>query len=246
MEKAIIQLVEEEVLARILYNSQLTTLRFIVPARVTANPQKKRALSAHMRAKARIVDKYSKKDVLDDLGKHLEALVKQELRANGLTIVAEHKQTRTYKGKTWTETGHDLDYIAEHPSGEAFGVEVKNELPSIDDDEFYPKITMCRHLGLRPVFICRYMVWSYVPKVRDAGGFVITIGNQMYPLGYKHLVEEIRDKMSLPDSKIPARLQAIAPKLRHQWPIEVRTDLPPDVCQRISDRIRIALTGSIS
>ena len=62
-------------------------------------------------------------------GKHLEVLVKQELRANGLTITGEH--TNTHRGVAWTATEHDLDYIAEVGNGITLGIEVKNTMPYI-------------------------------------------------------------------------------------------------------------------
>ncbi len=51
-----------------------------------------------MKAKARLVDRYSLKDVTRDLGDHLESLVKQELRANGLINI--QKDSNSYSGKT--------------------------------------------------------------------------------------------------------------------------------------------------
>jgi len=125
--QAIYQLVDDGMLAKIPFDTASTHLEFIVPSKVAQNPQASKALHAHMKVKAKLVDKYSLKEVTDDLGDNLESLVKQELRANGLINI--QKESNSYGGKVWTKTGHDLDFIAEHPHGVAFGIEVKSELP---------------------------------------------------------------------------------------------------------------------
>lgn len=230
--QAIYQLVDEGILSKIPYQTPSTHLEFIVPSKVAQNPQASKALHAHMKVKARLVDKYSLKEVTKDLGDHLESLVKQELRANGLKNI-QH-EANSYGGKTWNKTGHDLDFIADYPYGIAFGVEVKNELGHIDPKEFSIKLEMCQYLGLRPIFIVRYMPWSFTPSVTQQGGYMITLGNQIYPLGYRRFVQELKSKLSLPYVRTSEILMSIAPKLRQEWPLEVRTDLPEDVSLRLA------------
>ena len=44
------------------------------------------------------------------------------------------RNTRTYEGRTWTDTAHDLDFIFER-DGAAYGVEVKNTLGYMEHKE---------------------------------------------------------------------------------------------------------------
>ena len=207
-------------------------MEFVAPSRTTASPQAKKALLSHMRAKANIVAKYSAKQVRKDIGDHLEALVKQELRANGLANIA--KDAKSYGGKTWTKNNRNLDFIADHPTHAAFGVQVKNELESIEKEELLAQLEISEYLELRPIFVVRYMPWSLTPVVKDKGGYVITLGNQIYPLGYSSLVDEIKSKLSLPGGRMSEKLKGVAPKLRSGWPVEVRTELPEDASERLA------------
>jgi hypothetical protein len=230
--QAVYHLLQEGFLTRIPYHSKDIRLEFVAPARLCQDQSAHRALRAHISTKARVVAQYSRKLVTDDLGDHLEALVRQELRANQLTNI--QRNANSYKGTKWTESDHNLDFIGEHYGGQAFGVEVKNELTHIDFAELSVKLRMCQHLGLRPLFVVRYMPWSFVPLVRDRGGYVVTLGNQLYPLGYQRLVSVLKAKLSLPGGAVSLRLKNVAPKIRREWPVEVRTDLPQDVTDRLT------------
>ena len=136
--------------------------------------------------------------------------------------------------KEWTATNHTLDLIADYEDGRAFGVEAKNQLASIERKGLSVKLEMCEYLGLKPIFIVRYMPWSFVPDVTRKGGFVLTLGDQIYPLGYRRLCQEIQDKLSLSESQVSKRLKDLAPKMRTRWPVQVRTFLPEDACERLS------------
>lgn len=179
-----------------------------------------------------MVAKYDSEEVSKDLGDHLESLVKHELRANQLHIDSVH--SRFYKGQEWTYTEHTLDIIADYENGPAFGVEVKNQLASIERKELSIKLEMCKYLGLKPIFIVRYMPWDYVPLVTARQGLVLTLGDQLYPLGYRKLCREIQAKLSLPKTHISSRLKNLAPKMRMVWPVRIATSLPEDACQRLS------------
>ena len=93
------------------------------------------------------------------------------------------RKVRAYAGKTWTDTGHDLDRVFER-DGIAYGAEIKNTLPYIPRYELEVKMKMCKHLGLRPLFIVRMAPKNYINDVQVAGGWVcttpITLGRSLF------------------------------------------------------------------
>lgn len=85
-----------------IYNAQLDT------------PQHKPKLEAHIKSTCKLIDKYSTPTIGRALGNHLEGLVKAELRVQDFKIVGTH--TTEYSNKKWSQTSHNLDFIAEHTS----------------------------------------------------------------------------------------------------------------------------------
>jgi hypothetical protein len=230
--QAIYELINDGLLQPIPYQAGANKVTFVVPSLVASSPKAQRSLESHMRTKARVIAKYDSPDVSKDLGDYFEALVKQELRANQLRIDSIH--TNSYKGKQWTRSNANLDIIANFEDGRAFGMQAKNELKSMEKDELLVQLEICDYLGITPIFIVRYMPWSLVPLVRAKGGLVLTLGTQIYPLGYRKVCQQIQDKLSLPEGRISKKLRDIAPKMRTKWPIEVRTDLPESACYRLA------------
>lgn len=105
-------------------------------------------------ALAELVQSYSEPLVTRAVGDQGEMLVLEGFARRGFTMYG--RDMRAYRGREWSETGHDLDFIFER--GErAYGVEVKNTLPYIPYPEFKTKIRMCQHLGITPVFMCRFL-----------------------------------------------------------------------------------------
>lgn len=207
-------------------------ITFVVPGRVLSSQKNERILQAHMEAKAKVVALYDSAEVSKDLGDHFEALVRHELRANQLQIVATH--ANAYKGRQWHKSKANLDFIADYPDGQAFGIQAKNELKHIELDELLEQLDICACLRIKPVFIVRYMPWSFIPYVTNKHGFAATLGTQLYPIGYKKICEQIQDKLSIPENKVSRKLREIAPKMRTKWPIEVSTELPRDASSRLS------------
>jgi hypothetical protein len=119
-------------------------------------------------------------------------------------FIPTHRKVRTYGGKTWTETGHDLDRVFLR-DGVAYGAEVKNTLGYIGRDELLVKIRMCKHLGVRPLFIVRMAPKNYINEVQKEGGFTLVFKYQLYPFGQKAFADRVKATLGLwTDS--PARI----------------------------------------
>ena len=164
----------------------------------------RKEIEPRIRGIIKIIDRYSHPRVTRVLGRHLEALVKAELRAQGFIITGAN--TNEHQGKKWKKTGHNLDFIAEHKSGELkIGVEVKNTLSVPEREEVEIKIDICHYLGLAPVFATRW-IQPYIEILDDSGGFGWIFKTQIYPLGFDNLTKTIWKRLGLP--------------------VNVRTDLP--------------------
>jgi hypothetical protein len=175
---------------------------------------------------AKLVNRYSSPTNSEMLGKHLEALVRAELRAQGFSIAGVH--TNEYNGKKWSQTDHNLDIIAVHPNGKlVVGVEAKNTLDLIDTDEIDIKIDVCSFLGIVPVFAVRW-IKPYIECIRLQHGFSWVFKTQMYPLGQEDVVKEYYDKLSALDRTSTAGRPL-------QWPISIRSDLPEKSVQKFQD-----------
>jgi hypothetical protein len=163
------------------------------------------------------VNSYSHPQVTAHLGKNLETLVKQELKAQHFKI--RSTDSNEYNGKKWTQTNHNMDLIAEHESGRLnIGVEVKNTLGIISRYELENKIKLCHYLNLVPVFAVRWMK-PYIDRVKNEHGFCWIFKTQMYPLGYENLVRKIYLKLSELN-----RSNSKGKKL--EFPVTTRVDLP--------------------
>ena len=79
-----------------------------------------------------------------------------------------------------------------------YGAEVKNALSYIDPEELAIKLEMCAELGVRPLFILRMAAKSYVEQIRQAGGFALLFGWQLYPYGHATLAKRVREELHLP------------------------------------------------
>jgi len=165
----------------------------------------KTQVSTRIRNTARLIDRYSHPRVAEALGKHLEGLVKAELRAQGFEIISTH--TNEYKGRKWQKTNQNLDFIAEHRSQRLnIGVEVKNTLSTPEREEIETKIELCQYLNLTPVFAGRWMQ-PYLKLIQTKGGFCWIFKTQIYPPGFEALTKTLWTRLRLP--------------------VTVRTDLPP-------------------
>lgn len=150
---------------------------------------------------SKIVRRYASKDVTAMLGKHLYHLVRSELRVQNFEIL--DKNTNSYNGKKWESSEHTLDIIAEHKNKKfAVGVEIKNSLDLIPMKELNIKLEMCKHLGIVPVFACRWLRPFY-NKIYSYGGFPWEFKTQIYPLGQEKFVKVLQKKLNLPVEVMP-------------------------------------------
>jgi len=142
-----------------------------------------------------LIGKFSDPEFTRALGHHGELLVDQGFANIGFRII--QRKVREVDGKRWTETNHDLDRLIIR-DGDRYGVEIKNQLGYIDQTEFQIKLKMCRHFGVRPLFITRMMPKSYNYEVYKAGGFSLILENQHYPLMAGNLAKRVRELLKLP------------------------------------------------
>ncbi len=142
-----------------------------------------------------LIDDMSEPSVAEACGEHADVLFHHALLTRGFTSYAE--DAREYRGKIWTETDHNLDFIIEKDNL-AYGCEVKNKWDYIDRDELRTKIHMCQYLGLRPLFIMRASPTSYNYEIIEAGGYAMIFVSHIYPFGTKSFADRIHSELSLP------------------------------------------------
>ena len=107
------------------------------------------------------------------------------------------KDINKFKGREWTQTEHNLDYILGRDNI-IYGVEIKNTFDYIDKKEMEIKIKICKHLGIKPLFIMRWSPQSYIYEIFKVGGFALLFETKIFPLALKPLVEEINNEQYLP------------------------------------------------
>ncbi|HEX8242665.1 MAG TPA: hypothetical protein VF541_04205, partial [Longimicrobium sp.] len=105
---------------------------------------KDRNLRRQITRAAELIEEYSHPDVSESLGWTGESLVLEGFARS--RFVLEARDGNRFEGRAWTRTGHDLDFIFTRDRI-AYGIEVKNKLGYMDDDEFETKIALCQHLG---------------------------------------------------------------------------------------------------
>jgi hypothetical protein len=129
------------------------------------------------------------------LGDYGELLCDAALWSEGFQRAA--KNARSWDGKTWERTEHNLDRIYVKDSV-AYGCEIKNTLKYFPPIERDIKQNMCAYLGLKPLFIVRWLPKSHIYETVQAGGFAILFEHQLYPIGHEPLAAEIRGRLGLP------------------------------------------------
>ena len=142
-----------------------------------------------------LVERYSHPDFTAALGNTGELLVSDGFGRFG--FMQRGREARAFDGRTWTRTKHNLDFLFER-DGRVYGVEVKNTLPYINDEELGIKRALCAHLGVIPLFVVRMMPRIWIQDVAREGGFVLVLKHHLYPLSHKALAAEVRETLGLP------------------------------------------------
>jgi len=128
-------------------------------------------------------------------GDHAEMLFLTALALRGFQPYG--RDLREYRDRVWDETEHELDFILEK-DGIAWGCEVKNTWDYIPKEELGIKLAMCRHLGVRPLFIVRASPKTYNFEIFRAGGFALIFEDHLYPFGTAGFAEKIRKELRMP------------------------------------------------
>jgi hypothetical protein len=129
------------------------------------------------------------------LGQYGEILCDAGLGGAGFVRAA--KDVREWNGRSWDTSKHDLDrvYVKD---GIAYGCEIKNTLKYLPTSEREVKLAMCAHLGLKPLFVVRWLPKDHIYRVVQAGGFAILFEHQLYPVGQERLAGEVRERLGFP------------------------------------------------
>lgn len=161
-----------------------------------------------IRERIHLIGRYTDPTISKATGDYAEILFSLWLRTLGFAVVA--KDSNTFKGRTWTNTGHDLDYIIEK-DGLGYGVEIKNTFPYIEDYEFTVKIKMCEYLQIYPLFILRNAPSTQIDDIRDQG-LILRFKTKVFPPGQEELARQMWKLMRLPvkvTHDIPANLENV-------------------------------------
>jgi len=143
-----------------------------------------------------IIREYSNPDISIASGRlaevlFLNALLKRNFKFQGENI-------NKYKGKKWTETKHDLDFIIEKDDI-TYGCEVKNKFEYIDRDELDIKVGICKKIGIKPLIVMRESPESYNwERIIQKGGYAMIYEYKIFSLDQKKLVKKIKKHLNLP------------------------------------------------
>lgn len=124
-----------------------------------------------------VIQEYSQDHITRSCGHHAEDLFCNALALRGFMPIGV--KVKEYKGKVWTETGHDLDFIFSR-DGVDYGCEIKNTLGYIDGEELAIKLKMCSFFGVKPLFIMRYSPKTYNWAIYHEGGYAMIYETQIY------------------------------------------------------------------
>lgn len=168
-----------------------------------------RYVSRAIRDRASIIRMYSNQSVSTATGEQAEFWFHYLSKGNSFRIIA--RNAKEYRGILWTKTDHNLDFIVEKDDI-AYGIEVKNTFPYMENDEFEIKLEMCKCFGIIPLFALRAAPYSQIESVKNQNGLILIFRSKIFPPGYQQLVKNIWNFMRLPVSiwkDIPPRLEQI-------------------------------------
>lgn len=141
-----------------------------------------------------LVLRFSAHRFTNAVGLHGEMMADAALPRAGL--MPEAVNVKSWGGAVWDKSNHDLDRVFSR-QGVTYGVEIKNTLGYIEKDEFEIKVRMCKHLGLRPLFVMRFAPKSYMNHLIENGGFGLLLKYQLYPFGEAGFAKEVREMLGI-------------------------------------------------
>lgn len=157
--------------------------------------KKHRYYKRQIKEQIEIIKKYSNYEIASACGRQAEVLFFNALTAK--EFIPEGQNINKYRGKKWTKTSHDLDWIMERDNV-PYGCEVKNTWDYIDRKELDIKLEICQFLGIKPLFIMRYSPKSYNKEIIDSKGYAMIFEAHIYPFGQRELVSRITNVLRLP------------------------------------------------
>lgn len=160
-----------------------------------------------------VVSEYANPKIAAAIGIHGEGMVLGGFA--DAQFVLRKREVNEYRGRKWTRTNQDLDFIFER-DGLAYGVEVKNTLGYPDSAEIAIKIVLAQFLRITPVFVVRMMPKTAINDVWKAGGFALILGYQLYPFSHKDLARRVAKRLQLPIDA-PRRLAEGTMKRFSDW-----------------------------
>lgn len=155
----------------------------------------------------KLIGKYSDESKTKGRGNYAEILFRHMFERNGFEV--RGREENEYEGKKWTKTNHDLDFIIEKDSI-SYGVEVKNRLRYMKNEQFETKLEMCDHLDLVPLWILRNTHDNQIDEIEANNGFILVFKTWIHPSGERPMVDSIWNKMRLPVSirrKVPEKVE---------------------------------------
>jgi hypothetical protein len=163
-----------------------------------------------------LVEEYANPNIGSAIGLNAELLVLEGFAK--CEFVTKGRNTKSFRAKEWTGSGHDLDFIFER-DGIAYGVEVKNKLGYMDYKELKAKLLLCKALGIRPLIVARMLPKAWIKEIIDAGGFALIMKWQLYPYTHKELARRVKAELGLPVDA-PKALESGTVARFERWHVE--------------------------
>ncbi len=66
------------------------------------------------------------------------------------------------------------------------------------NNEFLIKIKLCQRLGIRPVFVVRMILKTWINELNRAGEFALIMKYQLYPWSHHELARRVANELNLP------------------------------------------------
>lgn len=155
----------------------------------------RRYASYEIRSRIKIIERFSDAELNEGCGKYTESLFNHMFGKYQFEVIDTH--TNTYKGKTWTGSKRDLDFIIAK-DGVTYGGEIKDTFDYMPQDEFEDKLEMCRYFGILPMFPLRFSSPQQYELMKNAGGLALTFRTRIFPPGNQKLVTDIWNHFRLP------------------------------------------------